>query len=1598
MDKKGSSLSADAAEFFPVGVSDTNLHHKHNKHLKGQERWKRGNPVEINEVPRYLTSCYPFVSSDPSKYRSEAPRFQSPFHYPGSMAPGAPMHFPPWPPVQADFLGSYLPPSYNPVTPIPVDVAKVEVPPQLNMTVGHLPGQGLLLGSHPEPCSSWMMSSLPNMYVPQQHLQPYMNQPQVYHLTKSASTKASGTVPSCSKNVTAVTTVNCGVRASMNAHVPSMSESNAATSQVITSASTSLSSEEKSVLHQKISVGLRPASPVMISRSAQTDFPPGIRDLTLREKSCLSLTRSRSKAMHCAQKSGGGGGGQDSDSGYNSPLHQPNYVSLGTQVDPSLLVGNSSHERAGSGNLYASALNPPTDATTTNRLKKKKRRQNREQRDANRMLGSGTKLLSRSSSSISSSGTKPEDDDNEKIDLNSWTDFPPVSPRMAAPPINRSPNQPVTLTIERSAHEPPWSIKFSSVDKSKSSSGDKQLLLSSDHRGRNVGPSVESPGQETDPQSSKTVQSSQRQEEADLSSHSSEGLKASKLRERKNYNKGKGKVKGPVSIAEKFGPSSMNSYVASPGPVTKSVTTTASSLSVVTTTTSMTSAVSSAATFTTNSTYTPRITSLEMYHAAVIKRAIDARSKAGLLHLASQASVLPAYSSDPSFRSYANIAQGVFIPSSTACPPSSHPPVPYQNGLYPPPLCPVVPMQTFPFYSNTGLSHPPPAVVPYEAQQAPHYPAEPAMAASYAAQLKAPVYRGRGRSRTNSLPGTCIQGSRTQHPAEEQADTAEGEEKKKKKCRSRRRREKSKHIGEADEDGDDVGLSQTVSSDTTLHFEDVDEFPDLLSSRGASEDVWAANERSTLSGASLSYSDITKMSFSKAGSQSRPQSLTGSGISEDDGGANDDGSGSRAGAESKKARKRRKRREQANKAAEAELAEISLEQQWLKEMGLKKAVSHGLTGGKSMPGIITDSMVVNEAKKMAGNKGGGKKSQQPIAVDIAAMIDAIQKKPPPQTTIVSTKSIPSPNKGSKKERGPAISQTTGMPGNMLDSSAPVQKRGKERESGKPKKPSPLKKVILKEREQRKRLRLLDDDPDTTNLDDVGAPGVGIVGGESELSQDALSCKSEGTDGGEGSGAAELSADLSPISQTSPISMSPASPGNSGVNSPVTGSIGRDPVLMKIHSRRFREYCTQILDKEIDQCCASLLQDLVKFQDRMYHKDPVKAKTKRRVVLGLREVTKHLKLKKIKCVVISPNLEKIQSKGGLDEALNNILNMCQEQSVPFVFALGRCALGRACAKLVPVSVVGIFNYEGCEQKFNSLISLTAAARAAYNDMVLAVEKEVSEYPASQTSSIAGVPGLFAAHMGHSRTPSGCSAISFTSSILSEPISENFPHAEPEVDSKGYEIVRDAAGNVVHPSNSHDIDDGNEADIEDFGEKKRKKKMGRNLNSVRFGGLGSEHEGMDRKDECSEDTVGRLSRNLSESTLTPDEVSLRGQLSKLQDVLCEGDENYNNVEKCVRDIEHIDSIHSETYSLGHELLSQHSSLPVEQRAKTPCQPANSPRPSHLSPSSLSAVCGSDIRQARQDSEDDEEKSESHHRIIDKERIENWLESQTNLITED
>ncbi|XP_015198523.1 selenocysteine insertion sequence-binding protein 2-like isoform X2 [Lepisosteus oculatus] len=420
----------------------------------------------------------------------------------------------------------------------------------------------------------------------------------------------------------------------------------------------------------------------------------------------------------------------------------------------------------------------------------------------------------------------------------------------------------------------------------------------------------------------------------------------------------------------------------------------------------------------------------------------------------------------------------------------------------------------------------------------------------------------------------------------------------------------------------------------------------------------------------------------------------------------------------------------------------------------KKALAAALATAQEYSEISMEQKKLQEAL----TKAAGKKSKTPVQLDLGDMLAALERQQQAMKArqLTNTKPLsytvgttaPFQSKDSGNKMSVIKSQPYTPPHNILDSTAPRMKRGKEREIPKVKRPTALKKIILKEREVKKGKYSLDHsvlgpeeqaDGELRFTDDQSHEGV-------SQEENGLSMPSD--------------ASLSPASQNSPYSITPVSqgsPASSEIGSPMTAL-----AITKIHSRRFREYCNQVLSKEIDESVTLLLQELVRFQERVYQKDPAKAKAKRRLVMGLREVTKHMKLQKIKCVIISPNCEKIQSKGGLDEALYNVIAMAREQEIPFVFALGRKALGRCVNKLVPVSVVGIFNFSGAEGLFNKLVSLTEEARKAYKDMVSALEQEQAEEALKNVKKVHN-------HMGHSRNPSAASAISFCS-VISEPISE------------------------------------------------------------------------------------------------------------------------------------------------------------------------------------------------------------------------------------
>ncbi len=59
----------------------------------------------------------------------------------------------------------------------------------------------------------------------------------------------------------------------------------------------------------------------------------------------------------------------------------------------------------------------------------------------------------------------------------------------------------------------------------------------------------------------------------------------------------------------------------------------------------------------------------------------------------------------------------------------------------------------------------------------------------------------------------------------------------------------------------------------------------------------------------------------------------------------------------------------------------------------------------------------------------------------------------------------------------------------------------------------------------------------------------------------------------------------------------------------------------------------------------------------------------------REVAKAVRLRKACTVVVAPNIEQIESEGGLDDLLSSILTQAEDANIPIVFALSRKKLGQ-----------------------------------------------------------------------------------------------------------------------------------------------------------------------------------------------------------------------------------------------------------------------------------------------------------------------------------
>jgi len=127
--------------------------------------------------------------------------------------------------------------------------------------------------------------------------------------------------------------------------------------------------------------------------------------------------------------------------------------------------------------------------------------------------------------------------------------------------------------------------------------------------------------------------------------------------------------------------------------------------------------------------------------------------------------------------------------------------------------------------------------------------------------------------------------------------------------------------------------------------------------------------------------------------------------------------------------------------------------------------------------------------------------------------------------------------------------------------------------------------------------------------------------------------------------------------------------------------------------------------EMDSLALGFLGEVKHFQDRLWHKDPTKGRSKRRIVCGFRETLKAVRRNDAKCVILSRQFEWAGGPGGIVEQMTSIIAGATTSpiQVPLIFiSSSRSRLARAVNKFDgTVACVAVLNYEGAQDIFEKL---------------------------------------------------------------------------------------------------------------------------------------------------------------------------------------------------------------------------------------------------------------------------------------------------------
>jgi len=149
----------------------------------------------------------------------------------------------------------------------------------------------------------------------------------------------------------------------------------------------------------------------------------------------------------------------------------------------------------------------------------------------------------------------------------------------------------------------------------------------------------------------------------------------------------------------------------------------------------------------------------------------------------------------------------------------------------------------------------------------------------------------------------------------------------------------------------------------------------------------------------------------------------------------------------------------------------------------------------------------------------------------------------------------------------------------------------------------------------------------------------------------------------------------------------------------------------------REYVMQDLDSQLDHEVAKLLLHAQRLSNRHKAFDPTppspqNPQTRRYIVTGLKEVCRAIRVGRVKCVFIAPDIEDATTNGGVDNRLRDILRAAYEKDVPVVYSLSRTRMGVALGKSLKMSVLGLLETKGVQLQFDRTLSLANQKRKSW----------------------------------------------------------------------------------------------------------------------------------------------------------------------------------------------------------------------------------------------------------------------------------------------